>query len=255
MKKIAVLFMSVLMLLSGASCGGKSDNAPLASVEDTANTATESQAEDESEATPASLAGDETESQAEDETEELSVSGDAYPYATPVIPEELSSDPESFQVSLDGNIITLPALYSDFAELGWECDSIEGETLQPGFIMVGNASLRKGDTSLSGVNFINLSDQELPLSECYVYGFAFAYDTKGAVETSVVLPGGLHIGSTIDDITAAYGEPTEIDDSRSSVTKLIYQFSDNNQITFEIDKNQPPYWNRMTIYREDIPEN
>ena len=24
---------------------------------------------------------------------------------------------------------------------------------------------------------------------------------------------------------------------------------------FEIDKKQPPYWNRMTVYREEAPEN
>ena len=93
------------------------------------------------------------------------------------------------------------------------------------------------------------------MSECYVYGFSFAYDSKGAVDTSVVFPGGLHIGSTVDDIIAAYGDPTETDDSRSTVTKLIYQYGEGNEITFEIDKKQPPYWNRMTVYREEAPEN
>lgn len=240
MKKIFVLLMGVLMLLCFTSCSSKNNSDSPTSSEDTTSTITQSQGEDETEETSTST----------------DVSGDQYPFATPILPDALSSDPESFQVALDGNIITLPALYTDFTALGWECDfNVDEETLKPGYIMVGNASLRKGDTSLSGVNFINLSDQELPLSECYVYGFAFAYDTKGAVETSVVLPGGLHIGSTMDDIIAAYGEPTETDDSRSTVTKLIYQFGDDNTITFEIDKNQPPYWNRMTIYREEVPAN
>ena len=102
--------------------------------------------------------------------------------------------------------------------------------------MVGNASIEKGYAVLSGANFINLSDTELPLSECHIYGFAFAYDSKGAVSTSFVLPGGLHIGSTVDEIIAAYGEPTEMNDSSSSKTKLTYRFGDENVITFEIDK-------------------
>lgn len=229
--------MGILMLLSFASCSSERDSDFSTPSENTASTIAETQGEAETEAPSTSA----------------DVSGEEYPFAAPIVPDELSSDPESFQVSLDGNIITLPVLYTDLAALGWECDSIDGETLKPGFIMVGNASLRKGNTSLSGANFINLSDQELPLSECYVYGFSFAYDSKGAVETSVVFPGGLHIGSTVEEIIAAYGEPTEIDDSRSTVTKLLYEFGDYNKITFEIDKNQAPYWNRMTIYREDVP--
>lgn len=237
MKKILVLLLSIIMLLSFASCGNESDNDSNAAGGDSNDAVTDSQNEDGT----------------EDSSAAAGVSGDQYPFATPIVPDGLSSDPESFQVSLDGNIITLPALYTDFTALGFECDvDTDEETLKPGFIMVGNASLRKGDTSLSGVNFINLSDKELPLSQCYVYGFAFAYDSKGAVDTSVVFPGGLHIGSTADEIIAAYGEPTETDDSLSSVTKLIYKFGDDNTITFEIDKNQPPYWNRMTIYHEDV---
>lgn len=236
MKKIFVLLMCALMLsLASCSSNGDSDFS-VSSPETTTTTASQDKTEES--------------------TDSVDVSGDEYPFATPIVPDGLSSDPESFQVSLDGNIITLPALYKDFTALGWECDiDVNEETLKPGFIMVGNASLRKGDTSLSGANFINLSDQELPLSECYVYGFSFAYDSKGAVDTSVVFPGGLHIGSTVDDIIAAYGDPTETDDSRSTVTKLIYQYGEGNEITFEIDKKQPPYWNRMTVYREVAPEN
>lgn len=240
MKKLIALLMCVLML-SFTACGSSGDSDPAESGEDTAGE-TESQVEDE------------TEDETEESPDSADVSGDEYPYATPVIPDELSASPDSFQVSLDGNVLTLPALYSDFTALGWECDvDVDTETLKSGFMMVGNAALRKGDASLSGVTFINLSDQELPLSECYICGFAFAYDTKGAVETSVVFPGGLHIGSTADEIIAAYGEPTETDDSRSSATKLIYKFGEYNEITFEIDKKQPPYWNRMTIYREEVP--
>lgn len=238
MKKMVVLLLGVLML-SLTSCGS-SDSTGIS--EDTVAEADETQ--------------DETEDETEDSSEDEDVSGDEYPYAEPVIPDELSSSPDSFQISLDGNVITLPALYTEFTALGWECDiDTDSETLKPGFMMVGNASLRKGDASLSGVNFINFSDQELPLSECYVCAFSFAYDTKGAVETSLVFPGGIHIGSTADEIIAAYGEPTETDDSRSSVTKLIYQFGENSEMTFEIDKNQPPYWNRMTISREEVPAN
>ena len=233
MKKLFALFLVLALFLT--ACSSNSNN----------NSATSSNG-DSSMTTPiTSQVG------TEDFSVSSAVSGDKYPFAMPIIPDGLSSKADSFQISLDGNILTLPALYSDFTALGWTCDDIGGETLKPGFIMVGNAFLKKGDAILSGANFINLSDKELPLSECYVCGFAFAYDTKGAVSTSFVLPGGLHIGSTIDEIITAYGEPTETDDSGSTRTKLIYRFSDNNYITFEIDKKQPPYWNRIVIYRVD----
>ncbi len=72
----------------------------------------------------------------------------------------------------------------------------------------------------SGATFVNLSEKELPVAECHVYGFSFSYDNKGAVSTSLVLPGGLHIGSTVEDIIAAYGEPTETNDSSEFKTTL-----------------------------------
>jgi hypothetical protein len=234
--------LALVLILSLVACGDKNDNS--SGNGDSSSTTppiTQSETEDPSvspdvsEAPPVSTG----------------VSGDKYPVATPIIPDGLSSNPESFQFSLDGNILTLPALYSDFTSLGWTHNDIDGKTLRPGFAMVGSSSLRKGDAALTGAFFINLSDKELPLSECHVYGFAFSYGTSGAVSTSFVLPGGLHIGSTVDDIIATYGEPTEKDDSGSGRLKLKYEFSDGNFISFEIDKAQPPYWNRIAIYRED----
>lgn len=239
MKKLFALTLALVLALSLAACGSNNDNRSTASGNIDSSTTASSTSQGET----------------EDSSVSSDVSGDEYPFATPIIPDGLSSNADSFQISLDGNILTLPALYSDFTALGWTCDRIDGETLKPGFIMTGNAALKKGDATLSGANFINLSDEELPLSECYVYGFAFAYDTKGAVSTSFVLPGGLHIGSTIDDITAAYGEPTETDDSSATKTKLTYKSGDENYITFEIDKKQPPYWNRIAIYREENSSN
>jgi len=235
MKKLFFLVLALVLVLSLAACGGKNDSDSTSSGND-----------DNSTTMPPT-----SQSETEEPSVSSDVSGDEYPFATPIIPDGLSSEPDSFQISLDGNILTLPVLYSDFAALGWTSDDIDGETLKPGFIMVGNASLEKGDATLSGVSFINLSDKEMPLSECHVYGLAFAYSTTGAVSTSFVLPGGLHIGSTIDDIIAAYGEPTEKDDSSDSKTYLKYKFGDYNYISFEIDKKNPPYWNRIVISRED----
>ncbi len=237
MKRVSALTLALVLVLLLAACGGKNENEPTATINGDSSTTTPSATQSETEAPTASP----------DDP------GDEYPYAEPIIPEGLSSEPDSFQISLDGNILTLPALYSDFAALGWTCKNIEGETLKPGFIMTGNARLEKGDATLSGANFINFSDKELPLSECYVFAFSFAYDTRGAVSTSFVLPGGLHIGSTIDEIIAAYGEPSERDDTSSTKTKLFYTFGDDNSITFEIDKKQPPYWNRITIGRQNKP--
>jgi len=227
MKKLFCLVLVLVLALSLVACGVNPDDSSMASDDDINTTTPQNEAEEPS----------------------LDVSGDEYPYATPIVPAGLSADPDSFQVSLDGNILTLPALYSDFVALGWTSDDIEGETLKPGFSMIGNPSMKKGDAVLSGVNFINLSDTELPLSECHVYAFSFSYDPKGAVSTSFVLPGGLHIGSTIDEIIAAYGEPTETNNSVSTKTKLIYKFGDSSSITFEIDNKQPPYWNRISIGR------
>ncbi|MCL2528794.1 MAG: hypothetical protein FWE41_00415 [Coriobacteriia bacterium] len=231
MKKLFILVLVLVLTLSLVACGGNNNSD---------NDAPEPQTQ---------IEVDEPEKEEEAPPVSTDVSGDEYPYATPIIPDGLSSSPDSFQVSLNGDLITLPALYSDFAALGWTTDRIDGETLKPGYYTIGSISLKKGDTSLNSIRFINLSDTELPLSECYVYGFAFSYDRKGAVETSVVLPGGLHIGSTIDEIIAAYGEPTETAESGSRKIKLTYNFGNGNLIEFAIDTEQPPLNNEIRIYK------
>ena len=83
MKKIFVLLMCALMLsLASCSSNGDSDFS-VSSPETTTTTASQDKTEES--------------------TDSADVSGDEYPFATPIVPDGLSSDPESFQVSLDGS--------------------------------------------------------------------------------------------------------------------------------------------------------
>ncbi|MDR3072662.1 MAG: hypothetical protein LBU41_04140 [Clostridiales Family XIII bacterium] len=225
MKKLSLLFLSLMLMIVLVACGSKTDS-------------------DKSTTSPPT-----SQSETEDPSDSADISGtEEYPYLTPIIPDDLSPNPDSFQISLDGNVLTLPALYSDFVALGWESEDIDDQTLKPGFMTIGNTSLDKGDARLAGANFINLGDKEAPLSECHVYGVSFIYSKWNALGTSFVLPGGLHVASTLDEIIAAYGEPTERDDSVARTTKLTYRFDEDKYIRFEIDNEYAPFGNQIAIY-------
>ncbi|MDR0964807.1 MAG: hypothetical protein LBM60_09345 [Clostridium sp.] len=246
MKKVLSLIMVLVLVLSLSACKDQSNNnsadngrstTPSASQPDITSTVSSEQPTVSTEQPTASTPSS-TES--------------PYPFAAPIIPDGMSLEPDSFQFALDGNLLSLPILYSDFAALGWTSDDIEGETLKPGYITLGSYSLEKDDANIIRLSFINLGDEELPLSECLVYRFTFSYFSWNA-KTSFVLPGGLHIGSTVDDVIAAYGEPTGRSDS-TITTKLTYEFGEYNYIEFNID-NDPsvaPYHNSITISREDF---
>jgi hypothetical protein len=171
-----------------------------------------------------------------------------YPFIEPIIPEEMSIDINSLEFALNGKVFKMPVYYQDFLAEGWECDvDISAEMLGSGFMTIGNPSIEKGKTSLAGVNFMNYGETESPLTACHIKGFAFFYDRYGSTETSFVLPGGIHIGSTIEDIKAAYGEPTETNEIGETIDELTYQFSDDYKIVFTVRSDYAPFGNRIRV--------
>jgi hypothetical protein len=251
MKKALALVLILVLVLSLSACGGQPGNT--SAYDDSSTTPSESLPEVDSapvSSEPLPVSSEEEPSSSEESSEEES----PYPYTMPTIPADLSTDPESFQFALDGTLLTLPVLYSEFVDLGWTCPDIEGETIKSGFIMVGALTLEKGDAALAGVSFVNLTQEELPATECYIYGFTFNYSQWNA-DTAFVIPGGLHVGVTVDEVLAAYGEPTERKEN-DTTTELIYTYGEENRIAIRMDndKSLAPFHNRIQIARQDLAE-
>ena len=118
----------------------------------------------------------------------------------------LPDDLFSFQLELDGVIYQLPAPYSEFETNGWVGKEDLSTELDPDHITT-SISLKNGEHEIYA-RFLNAGTDVLKLSECYVYIInldSFDVD-KGA---SLIFPSGITIGTKMDDVKSAYGDPSE----------------------------------------------
>lgn len=117
---------------------------------------------------------------------------------------KISDDIRSFQISLDGEVYTMPCEISDFEKNGWTLKSADGNLGANEYTF--GPYMEKGEKQIA-LYMVNLSDSEKKLSECPI-GQVKVYAED---QTEVVLPGGLVFDEslTIDDIKAAYGEPDQ----------------------------------------------
>lgn len=136
----------------------------------------------------------------------------------------LGTDVYAFQVEYAGNLIQLPMTYGDFTAMGWTLSKNDSpDTMVPtgSYTM---ATFNNGEVS-AYVDMINFGINEAPLQECLVAGIKLdmSWGDTDLAANPVKLPGGISMGtSNVDDIKAAYGEPSDTYDS-DLYTKLTYE--------------------------------
>ena len=149
---------------------------------------------------------------------------------------ELGDDIYSFSMEFDGQIMKFPMTYQDFVGMGWELSSREDPDMKISTNSYGFVSFNKGKNSVSA-EVMNLGINEVGLEDSLIGGITVdgSYDID-LTSVSVKLPGGIELGkSTLDDIKAAYGEPSDTYEG-DLYTKDTYQevelsvFKDDNTL-------------------------
>ncbi len=126
-----------------------------------------------------------------------------------------------FQIQIDGNVYQFPMAYDAFIQNGWELDtdySSETEELEPN--QYGLYYFVKDGVECTGY-VINLGINNQPVTECLVGGISIDSYYWDVNTGEVLMAGGIQRGvSTLDDILAAYGNPTDTyeGDTYTSVT-------------------------------------
>ena len=146
---------------------------------------------------------------------------------------EMADQLESYQISLDGAVYTIPASYAAFTENGWNVEGVESQTLEPKKYC--SAHLEKGEMKV-WIEIYNPSDQDRRITDCVIsqvevqlyYGFKY-----------LILPGNFIFEerTTVQDIIGRYGEPYETLE-RDNATMLTYwnQDNDGGYVVFDIMK-------------------
>lgn len=160
----------------------------------------------------------------------------------------MGDDVYSGELYLDGVKYQMPIAVQELAENGWKIsDAITvAETTIPAYtaysnvIYMNNREANKGKGASVRVGLMNLFDEEVKLEESYLYDIGFSTLTGN----KVILPKGITLSSTLEEVEAAYGEPTEKKvydlDSIQRTNMEYYKDGIKVSFTFEETEEEPP---------------
>ena len=119
--------------------------------------------------------------------------------------EILNDELSGLMFRLDAIVYTLPFQFSALDANGWvPCDAsycFETYMLKPGDSVSWELIIRNQSI---GLEFTNLTEEVLPVSESYITGVGAGFSQN---EAQVIFPGNIMPGSTYENVIAAHGEP------------------------------------------------
>lgn len=232
-KKTLALLLAVSCTLSMAACGASNDEETSTSIADEAREelAEEFEEEEPEEEEVVEEEPEEEEAEGEEPEEEEKASKEAVK-----TPAELSDDLYDFQVSIDGTVYQFPMWYSDFEALGWEYDGDPTDTLSSNQYTL--TEVWKKDGARVYTRLANLSMNTVPFSESMVAGISLEKYNLKDCDWEIVLPGGIQWGmSNVDDIKAAYGDPSS-DYDGDMYYKMTYELDYYQEINLYVYKEE-----------------
>lgn len=146
-------------------------------------------------------------------------------------PGELSDDVYSFMFSLNGIIYTLPFPYAEMEANGWVGDDLSEITLNPNQFSLAEPLRNRSQTIL--VSFVNTTANVLSFSESYIGRISIdEFYARNGVE--LIFPGNITVGSTYEEVIAAYGEPSDVSQG-GAIRSLRYTVNARAQMTLSIN--------------------
>lgn len=162
---------------------------------------------------------------------------------------ELSSDWKNLQISMDGQVYSLPFAYDLLVAAGWDFDisdyGSEEYVLEGGKYITGGIYLENPaylmDTFYEypeiRVGMRNYSSKDADIKACDVWSLSISrvYGTKTVSKyPDVVIAGGITWGSSAEDIMAAYGQPEDTYQSDSGYTAYTYRDDNGAEMTLTV---------------------
>lgn len=135
---------------------------------------------------------------------------------------ELSDDIYSFQIKINSDIYSFPMSFDDLISMGWEYIDDDSAELAPNNYSP-TERFKLGDLE-AYVTMVNLGINTEPILDCTVAGISIdSFQMADVTDVAIELPGGIQYGvSTLDDITAAYGTPSDTYEG-DLYTKVSYE--------------------------------
>lgn len=147
-------------------------------------------------------------------------------------PSGLNDDIFSFAFSLNGEVFALPFEYSAIYAHGWvfEASDVELGPNQRTF----TTNIRNGSETI-GVSIGNLTPNVIPYYEGLIGGITM-HDRHANTGTQFILAGGITIGSTLEAVLEAYGEPSVRRETTLFIT-LEYRLRIQSEIRIQVNQD------------------
>ncbi len=137
-----------------------------------------------------------------------------------------------YQLTIDGDVYTFPMMYEDFTAYGWVLDD-EEDTLDPYTYSIYYFTKEEVQCS---VYILNLGINTVSIEDCIVVGITIDNYYWEDADSTVELPCGIVKDvSTLDDIVAAYGTPTDTYEGEL-YTEYTYQEDYNEEVELTVYK-------------------
>ena len=150
-----------------------------------------------------------------------------------------------FEFSIDNERYTFPFKYSDLEKNGWKYDKdVDKETVKAHQYLIGPVVVK--DNLRMAVQPLNLTDSEITAKDANI-GKVSLHSSSLKSEEHEVKYGNIVLGkSTMDDVKAAFGEPTSTYDSETYPT-VTYKKELYVEVKFGFDNAKGGIVNKIDI--------
>lgn len=164
---------------------------------------------------------------------------------------DLSEEWTDMQFLFDGKQYQIPFSYTDLEAEGWSFNLADygyenGYILNPGDYVSGTIHLEKEGYERNDVDvaigFVNNFSEAKDILECEVYSFTLQTDlwlTEDIIYPEMKIAKGIGIGSSYEDVKAAFGEPEEFyDDTENECYYISYSLDYTYVLDMTISKER-----------------
>lgn len=153
------------------------------------------------------------------------------------VSEYLSTDPFSYQISIDGVVIQLPCNVSELEALGWKMsDDKADNTLDEGYTT--SVNLYNGDDYITA-SIYNDGTTAVKYNEANVDDLYFS--VHGIKIHSIAVCSGLTLGSAKDDVIAIYGNDAD------------YEYVSDDGVYSTLEYKGESFYNKISFsFKNDI---
>lgn len=230
MKKIWISVLAIIVAVSFVGCGKDNDNNSSAAQQNSSAVVSEPSSASQNEAEPETSSAEEQK--------------------IPVDASNISENLFENQFSLSGEVFQMPFITNELEAVGFSLSSNKAnETLETQMFTSSILEAAAGEKLFVGI--YNIQADTIPLGETKVSSITFKKSSLNNIP--VVFAKGITIGSTMDEVKAAYGEPTKFNEGDASAKILreslkyenpdnfanYYEFSFEDKILVNIDIRTP----------------